>query len=332
MTFTALSVLVLLLMLPLMALLMLWRGRVRAAAVRRIGDADLVRYLSAQVSPTRRFWKSVLWLAAVGSLILALARPVWGVDTEVIEAQGVSVMVVLDVSTSMDAQDIAPSRLERAKLDLHTLFNGLTGHEIGLILFAGTAFIQFPLTSDIPSAQVFLNAANTSAITRQGTAIDSALRLAMDAFDDRRAAQSIIVLVSDGENWEVDPMLAAGIAAERGIRIHALGYGSIEGAPIPIRHPDGSVTYKADQGNNVILSRLNETTLQSIAGATGGRYQHASESGTEVATLVNEINAVEGGALNSQMATRQVERFGIFVLLAVLALTLEMLLPETRRR
>lgn len=331
MTFINAPVLLLLLFLPLVILLMIWRGRVRAAIVRRIGDPDLMRYLSAQVSRARRFWKGTLWLIAAASLVIALARPVWGVEAEIVETQGVAVMVVLDVSLSMDARDVTPSRLERAKLDLHTLFEKLEGNEIGLIVFAGTAFVQFPLTNDVSSAEVFLDAANTGAITQQGTAIDGALRLALDALKTHEPAQSIIVLVSDGENQESDPSLAAGIAAQTGIVIHVLGYGTPEGATIPIPGPGNTTTSKTDKAGNVVVSHLNEPGLQTIAQLAGGTYQRASGSGQEIATLVNTINQVPGAALGKRTLTRPVERFGIFVLIAVLALTLEMLLPETRR-
>jgi len=264
------------------------------------------------------------------ALIIAIARPVSGVEADIIETQGVAVMVVLDVSASMDAQDIKPSRLERAKLDLRDLFQALAGNELGIVLFAGDAFVQCPLTNDVDSAITFLNAANSSSITRQGSSIETALRLAIDSFDERIAAHSIIILVSDGENQEGDPLLAAQDAADRGIIIHAVGYGGFDGVPIPFTNADGLTEYKADRSGKVVLTRLYEDLLVQIAGSTGGLYRQVSGGGEEIKSLAGRINAIEGEVLESRLSNRPVERFGIFVFLALLALTVEILLPEAR--
>jgi Ca-activated chloride channel family protein len=332
MTFLAPEFLLLLLLLPVAAAIMVARGRARAAAVQRVGESELMRYLSSQVSPARRLWKAGLWLAALGSLVIALARPVWGADVEVIETQGVAVMVVLDVSSSMDARDVAPSRLERAKLDLRTLFEGLAGNQIGLILFAGTAYVQLPLTSDVFSAEVFLNAASSGAITQQGTAIDSALRLALDSLKDYDPAQSVIVLASDGESQQGDPLLGAQLAADRGIKIYTVGYGTAEGSTIPVLDSTGKQIPKVNRANGQpVITQLSEQTLRTIAQQTGGSYARGGDGGV-IPMLINQVNALPGGKLGQQTAARQVERFEIFVLIAVLALTMEILLPETRGR
>jgi Ca-activated chloride channel family protein len=241
-------------------------------------------------------------------------------------------MVVLDVSNSMNAQDVLPSRMERAKLAIHDLLDGLQGNELGLILFAGVAFVHFPFTTDTFSADAFVNSVNTDAITRQGTAIEAALRLAVQAFDERSGTAEIIILITDGENHEGDPLVVADEAAENGIVIHAIGFGDpIEGAPVPIYDDTGNVIdFKKDRFGQVVVSRLDETILQEITARTGGLYQRASASGIEVVNLINQINAVEAGELGSRTETHGVERFGIFVALALLALSLEILLPETR--
>lgn len=322
----------LLILVPLMALFMLWRARTRLPLIRRIGDEELIRYLSSQVSPARRFFKAVLWLAALAALIAALARPMWGIDADIVSAQGLTVMVVLDVSTSMNAQDVIPSRLEKAKLDLRDLLQRLAGHEIGLILFANEAFVYFPLTTDVNSAITFLNSVSTESITNQGTAIDRALRLALDSLVERPSAQPMIILVSDGENQQGDALLAARSAFEAGVTIHVLGYGETEGVPIPFRNAQGNIGYKADRSGSLALSRIDETLLSSIAALTGGVYIHGGQASEEIRALADLINGVEGGALQDQVVTRRTERFGIFVALALLALSLEMLIPETRRR
>ena len=300
--------------------------------MRTIGDVRLTHVLFARVSRTRRLVKSVLWLLAVSTLILALARPVWGVETDVLQTQGVSVMIVLDVSNSMNAQDILPNRMERAKLAIHDLLDGLLGNELGLILFAGVAFVHFPFTTDTFSADTFVNTVNTDAITRQGTAIEAALRLAVDAFEERSGTAEFIILITDGENHEGDPLPVADEAAEKGIVIYAIGYGDpVEGAPVPIYDDSGTVVdFKKDRFGQVVVSRLDETILQEIADRTGGLYQRASAGGIEIVNLINQINAVEAGELGNRSETHGVERFGIFVALALLALSMEMLLPEAR--
>jgi Ca-activated chloride channel family protein len=272
-------------------------------------------------------------MVAVACVVVALARPVWGVSDDVIDAEGISIVVVLDVSASMDAQDILPSRLERAKLAARQLFESRAGDELGLVLFAGTAYIQFPLTTDATSAVLFLNAASSRSITQQGTAIEEALHLAIRSFDERVPSRSIIILMTDGEDHEGEPLRAADEAAERGITIHVVGYGTLEGGPIPVHDANGAVTgFKADRAGNIIQSRLEEPILQQIADTAGGTYQRAGETEIEIVNMLNAINNVEGGSLQSRTQARRVERFTLFVSLALIALSIEILLPESQSK
>jgi Ca-activated chloride channel family protein len=225
MTFTTPLFLSLLPLVLLMAAFLMARSQARSTALRRIGDAELVQMLLAQVSYQRRRWKALCWLAALGALIFALARPVWGIELQRIEKEGLAVMVVLDVSRSMDAQDVLPSRLERAKLDLRELFAALEGNDVGIVLFAGQAVPYMPLTYDMSAAQLFIQGAATNAITAQGTAIAAALNTALDSFDPRSSAQHIILLITDGENHEGNPRDAAQLAVDDGVIIHVMGYG-----------------------------------------------------------------------------------------------------------
>jgi Ca-activated chloride channel family protein len=309
-----------------------WRTQARRAALARVGDPALVQELAGQVSERQRAWKSGLWMASVAALIVALAGPAWGADAEVVEAQGIAVVVVLDVSASMDALDVTPSRLERAKLAIRDLLNEGAGNLFGLVLFAGDAFVQFPLTSDADSAVTFVDAASSRSISRQGTVIEDALRLGLAVIDERIAGDGIIVLMTDGENHEGDPLAAAQSAAERGVTIHVIGYGTPEGTTIPVYDVNGQiVNYKSDRGGNIVLSKLNEPVLQDIAAATGGIYQRASENRVEIVNLLNVIAEAQGDVLERRLQTRAVERFALFVGLALLALSVERLLPETRR-
>lgn len=327
------SALTLLLMVPVLAVFLLWRIRLGTKRLQRVGHVTLVSALTHGTRPYHRYALSGLWLLAVVSVIVALARPTWGINDSLVDVEGIAIMVVLDVSASMNAQDVLPSRLERAKLAIRTLFEEGSENLLGLILFAGNAFVQFPLTADAETAMTFLNAANTDSITRQGTVVGEALQLALDAFDERIASHSIIVLMTDGENHEGDPLEVAADAASNGVAVHVIGYGSPEGAPIPLLGDhDEVVGYKTDSAGNVVLSRLDETMLQEIADITGGIYQRASESGIEVIDLLQTIDEVERGILERRAESRRVERFEWFVALAVVALLAEMLLPGVRAR
>lgn len=323
--------LLLLVLLPVMGGFFVWRTRVRENALLRVGEAASIRALTGRISESRRRWKSGLWLATLAALIFALARPVWGVDAELIESRGIAVMIVLDVSESMHAQDVLPNRLERAKLSLTDLLNAGIGNLFGLVLFAGDAFVQFPLTSDTETAITFIRAASPRSISRQGTAVEDALQLALDSFDERITDQSMIILLTDGENHQGDPLAAARRAADLGVRVHVIGYGNPEGATIPVYDDVGTVIgFKTDRANNIVLSRLEEPILQDIAEITGGTYQRASDTGVEVINLYNIIAEKEGDVLEARLQTRSVERFGIFVMLALITLSLEMLVPETK--
>lgn len=323
------DLLMLLSILPLAVLFFVWRAWVRRGALARIGNRELVGDLLSQYSPARRYWKAVLWLLAITMIILALSRPVWGVHEDIVQTEGVALIVVLDVSNSMNAQDVLPSRMERAKLDARALFELGRGNEVGLILFAGNAFVQFPLTSDVDSAIIFLNVAGTDSISRQGTALEDALRLALEAIGDRAATQSVIVLMTDGESHEGLPLLAAEDAAELGIVVHVIGYGTPEGASIPVYDDEGQVIrHKSDRAGNVVISRLEESVLENIATMAGGRYQRAADSGIEAVNLINAVSTMETELLTRQTQTRKIERFSLFVALAVLSLTAEIVLSE----
>ncbi|MBZ0300700.1 MAG: VWA domain-containing protein [Anaerolineae bacterium] len=325
--------LLLLLLLPLLGVFFVWRQLVQQRRLLRLGDLDLVRPPMDRQQGRAGTFRSSIWLLACVCVVVALARPVWGVNTDVVEVQGVSVVVVLDVSNSMGAQDLLPSRLERAKLGLYGLFDGLRGNEVGLVVFAGTAFIQFPLTTDIDSATAFLNAVDSGSITQQGTVIDEALHLALGMFDEQRPSGRLIVLVTDGENQEGDVQPAVDEAVQKGVTIDTLGYGSVEGAPVPIFSDSGEiVAYKADSSGQMVVSRLDEPLLQHIAEQTGGLYQRGGASGAEITNLVRVINQAETGLLDNRVEARSVERYELFVLAAAILLAVEMLLVRFRRQ
>lgn len=326
------SVLILLALVPAMGLFLIWRERIRQRRRLTIGTDRLLTRLGLAAEPQRRWRRHVLWLLALGSLVVAAARPAWGTDLVPLEVQGASVMLVLDVSNSMNAQDLKPSRLERAKLDLQELARMLDGREIALIVFAGEALIQFPLTTDPFSIGEFLSAASSRAITRQGTALEAALNLAVSAFDPRRVTARYIVVATDGESHDDEPLRAIERAVEAGVVVHTLGYGGEAGAPVPVLGEEGTVIgYLSQNDGGVVLSTLDELTLRQAAERSGGLYRRGGQPAA-VSDIANAIRSSKGQTADGGFQSREVERFGIFVALAVLALTLEMVLPESRHK
>ena len=319
-------------LLPTMILLLWWAQRRRQSAMRRLGNPELVRRLGAQVNWRGRHWKNALWLAAMSLLLVALARPQWGEEVQEIEREGVQVMVALDVSLSMLAEDIKPDRLSRAKLEIADLMSRLGGDEIGLVLFSGASFIQFPLTSDYTTARTFLDGARPGVISKPGTNLSDAVRTAMTGFDENSSSQRVIVLITDGEAHDADALAAVREAAEQGVIFYTIGFGSAEGVPIPETDSFGNPAgYKTDRDGQIVLSKLDEATLQEIADIGNGRYFRATAAGGELDALVNELSTLQKGELGTQLEVHKIERFQWFLLPGLLALLVSIVIPERLR-
>jgi Ca-activated chloride channel family protein len=238
-------------------------------------------------------------------------------------------MVALDVSQSMLAQDIKPNRLERAKLEIADLMKQLNGDEIGLVLFSGASFIQVPLTSDYYTALSYLDSAEPSVISRPGTVIGDAIRTAMHGFDPALSSQKVLIVMTDGEDYETDPLAAAKEVADQDVLIYTIGFGTTEGEPIPVLDQNGAVVdYKRDQNNEVVLSKLDESTLQSIAQTGNGQYYQASADGSELQLLLAEIDGLQKDQLQSRIETRHIERYQIFLALALVLLVISEFIPD----
>ena len=319
----------LLISLPLMGLFLLWAGRRRRADLARLGNPTLVQRLSSTVNWRGRRWRDALWLVVLALLLITLARPLWGTVTQTVEQEGIEVMVALDVSQSMLAQDIKPDRLSRAKMEIADLMTRLGGDEIGLVLFSGASFIQFPLTSDYATARTFLDNARPEVISRPGTAIGDAIRTAMAGFDMSRASQKVIVLITDGEDHGGDALAMAQTAAEQGIMLYTIGFGSPQGEPIPEHDSQGEIIgYKKDQQGQVVLSKLDEATLQQIAQVGGGQYFRATADGSELTALVSELDTLQKAELSAQFEIRGIERFQTFLLTALALMIAREFIPD----
>ena len=316
-------------LIPLAGLFLIWAERRRKADLARLGDPGLVQRLSSSVNWRGRRWRNALWLTILALLLVTLARPQWGTVTRTVEQEGIQVMVALDISQSMLAQDIKPDRLSRAKMEIADLMDRLGGDEIGLVLFSGASFIQFPLTSDYGTARVFLDNARPGVISRPGTAIGEAIYTAMSGFDQNRASQKVIVLITDGEDHEGDAAAMAQRAAEQGIMIYTIGFGSPEGDPIPVYNDRGEVVgYKKDQNGEVVLSRLDEATLQQIAEIGGGQYYRATASGGELDALISDLGALQKAELASRVEVQHIERFQIPLAMALALMVAVELIPD----
>ena len=317
----------------LMGILLIYLRRRQERAVTRLGTIELVNRLSANVNWRGRRWRVRLWFMAMVLLIFALARPQWGAQIEYIERQGVEIMMVLDVSESMLVEDFKPNRLARAKLEISELMDRLDGNEIGLVLFSGVAFVQFPLTSDFATAQMFLDSAYPGIISRPGTAIAEAIEIARTGFNQERSSQKVMIILTDGENHEGDVKQAVNDALEESIIIYTIGFGSPRGEPIPEYNHLGELTgYKEDRQGNVIVSKLNETALQEIALITNGRYFRATPDGREVSLLVESIRDLRTSELEGRFETQGIERFQLFLFMAVAALIVAELIPDRLRK
>ena len=332
MSFGAPYMLFVLLAVPALAGFAWWAFRRRSAAIRRIGEPALIALLSAAVDGPMRRVRLALWFVGVVLLIVALARPQWGSDIEIVETRGLQIMVVLDVSRSMLAADVEPTRLDRAKLEVADLISRLDGDAVGITLFSGASFVQLPLTTDYATARAYLNNARPDAITRQGTVIGEAIETAMIGFSDKRESQKVIVIMSDGEIHEEqnapDPIEAARQASGDGTVIYTVGFGSPEGAPIPKHDERGNVTGPhMDRDGNPVVSRLDESLLQQIAEAGGGRYYRAGDNGG-VAAIADEIETFQDETFRSEFSQRRVERFQLFLLLGALSLFLAEILTD----
>ena len=301
--------------------------------MRRFVSEPLVAQLAPEASTAKRTVKQVLFLLAVACLVIAAANPQVGTRLEEVKREGIDLFVALDVSLSMKAEDIRPSRLEKAKRDVSDLLRKLQGDRVGLVVFAGEAFVQFPLTADYSAADLFINAVDVEAVPVPGTMIGSAIEKALDSFRKDLPTQKAIVVVSDGENTEGDVAGAVEKARKEGVRVFAVGMGTPEGSPIPVYGANGErADYKHDRAGNIVLSKLDESALQQIALTTGGSYRRATNAGNEIDEIFKELSALQKTELGSIQVTGFEDQFYYPLALGIFFLVIETLLSERRGR
>ena len=317
----------LLLLLPFLAAFYLYSNYRRRKAIRKFGDPVLMAQLMPDVSkyrPDVKFW---LVFAAIGLFAVLLARPQFGSKLETVKRQGVEVMIALDISNSMLAQDVQPSRLEKAKRLVAQLVDKMENDKVGMIVFAGDAFTQLPITSDYISAKMFLESINPSLISKQGTAIGAAINLATRSFTPQEGVGSAVFVITDGENHEGGAVEAAKAAAEKGIQVSVLGVGMPDGAPIPV---EGTNDFRRDRDGNVVVTRLNEQMCQEIAQAGDGIYVRVDNSNAAQKVIAQEINKMAKADVETQVYTEFNEQFQAVAWIILLLLLAEMLILERK--
>lgn len=317
----------LLLLLPVLALLYWYSNYRRRRAIRKFGDPELMAMLMPDVSKYRPDVKfGIIWLV-VALFSLLLARPQFGSKLETVKRQGVEVMIALDISNSMLAQDVQPSRLAKAKRLVAQLVDKMENDKVGMIVFAGDAFTQLPITSDYISAKMFLESIDPSLISKQGTAIGAAINLATRSFTPQEGVGRAVIVITDGENHEGGAVEAATEAAKKGIQINVLGVGLPDGAPIPM---EGTNDYRKDREGNVIVTRLNEAMCQEIAKAGNGLYVRVDNTNNAQKAIGQEINKMAKADVETQVYTEFNEQFQAVAWFILILLLVEMLILERK--
>ena len=317
--------LLLLLLVPLIPLMYALVMRRRTRNIRKFGDEELVKELMPSYSKAKGWVRIILFTLAFALFVIGLARPQIGAKLKEHQAKGAEIMICLDVSNSMLAEDYSPNRLDRAKLAISKIVDRLQGDRIGLIVFAGSSFVQLPITTDYVSAKMFLSSVNTESVPVQGTAIGDAVLTAAKSFSIQSEKSRAIIVITDGENHEDDPISAAEQVAEMGIKLYTIGVGSAEGQPIP---KDGSLM--KDKDGNIVVTRLDEATLQSMADAGNGAYVHAGNEEFGLNPIIDDIKKMEDEEFNSVVFEEYDEQYMYFFAASLLLLVLEMLIGERR--
>jgi len=321
----------LLLIIPVLAFMQLVFQHQRKKKLKKFGNIELISHLMPDVSFVRPAVKFYLLLLALTTLIITLASPQFGTKLETVKRKGIELIITLDVSNSMNATDVEPSRLARAKLAIERLTDKLINDRIGLIVFAGEAYVQLPITTDYASAKLFLSTIDTDIVPTQGTAIGSAIRLATNSFSQQKDINRAIVVITDGENHEDDAITAANEAKEKGIKVYTVGMGSAEGAPIPVS-PNNQSSFMKDNDGNVVISKMNAALLKEIAEVADGEYIPANNIRAGINDLIDELGELEKSEIESKVYTEYDSNFQYPLALVILILLIEFIILDRKNK
>ncbi|MDR2414147.1 MAG: VWA domain-containing protein [Odoribacteraceae bacterium] len=324
------ELLYLFILLPLLLVFYLLMVGRKKKAIAAFGDPGLLETLMPLRSPRREAMKFALVLVALAFIITGVAGPRFGSKLQQVKREGVELMIALDVSNSMLARDIKPSRLQAAKQAVSRMVEKLNNDKIGLIVFAGDAYVQLPITTDYSSAKFFLQSIDTDIVPVQGTAIGAAITMAMKSFTPESKTSKAIIVITDGENHQDDAIAAAKSAREQGIYVHAIGMGLVQGAPIPELRVPGE--YMKDAAGNVVISKLDEETLKAIAKAGEGLFVRASDTNVGLNTLLDEVNRMDKSLIEEQVFSDYDEKYQYFLLAGIFLLLLEFMMLERKNK
>lgn len=318
------ELLYLLIVIPLLIVFYVVMVGKKKKAIAEFGNPELLKPLMPLLSFKRGAWKFVMLLLALAFVILGVAGPQFGSKLQQVKKKGVELMIALDVSNSMMAQDIKPSRLEKAKMAISRMVEKLSNDKVGLIVFAGDAYVQLPITTDYSSAKLFLSNISTDIVPVQGTAIGAAIDLAAKSFTPETETSKAIIVITDGENHQDDAIAAAKKAHEKGIAIHTIGMGLEQGAPIPEKGQPGQ--FMKDGSGNIVVSKLDEQTLREIAKAGEGVYVRASNTDVGLTQLLDEVNRMEKSLLEERVYTDYAEKYQYFLLVGLFFVFIEFMI------
>ena len=317
----------LLLLIPLLLLLFALSSERSRALLKRFGNVQLLKQLMPDYSKYRGWVKISIICLAIALFAFGMARPQTGAKAKEVNRRGIEVIIALDVSNSMLAEDFTPNRLERAKMAISRLVDRMRDNRIGLIVFAGNAYVQLPVTSDFASAKIFLSSINPGIVPKQGTAIGAAITTAMQSFSQEDARSRVLIIISDGENHEDDAVAAAKQAADLGIKVFTIGIGTPRGVPIPTAN--GMLK---DKDGEVVITKLDEVMLAEIAKAGNGLYIRATDTDLGLAKLMDEVESMDKKEFSTMVFQEYNELFMFFFAAAALLLLLEPLLLNRKNR
>ena len=319
-----------------LTLVLIWyayQGKKLRMGLETLGTSSIKKFLLNRVKYSRIHLRSRLIILGIIFILLASVGPQIGMKLTELTREGVDIFILLDTSASMNAIDVKPSRIEKAKYELGRLLNSLKGDRAGLIAFAGSAHLHCPLTEDYSASRLFLNMMDTDLITTQGTDVAAAIQLALDHVENNDEKFKVFVLVSDGEDHQGEAILLAESTRELGIIIHTLGVGTSAGGPIHIYDDDGNrVEFKKNRSGKVVTSTLNESTLDEIARITGGIYIRVENQVNAIAHLLREIDQMEKRELKSHVFSQYEDRYQVFLVIGLILFLAEFLVPTRTKK
>jgi Ca-activated chloride channel family protein len=300
--------------------------------VHKLSTIKLRGIVLPQLSFQSKWMHFILFSGVWIFLIIGISNPQIGSKLYEAKREGIDLMLAVDVSNSMLAEDIRPNRLERTRMGVEKLIDNLDGDRLGIIVFAGKAYVQLPLTTDYAAAKLFTSSLSTTSVNNQGTSIGSALEMSLESFDFNSKTSKAIIIVTDGEDHEENAVKLAEKAKDKGVIVYTIGLGSVQGAPIPIYRNGVQLGFRKDQNGNTIITKLNEQMLTDIADAGGGKFFRADNGNIGLKSILKEINKLETTELDSKIFSDYEDRFQYFLLVAVIFLILEILWPEKRSK